>query len=102
MVEYLYYKKTPKLPQQKEKKTCPKATATFQVELPVEVDEQQARLLSAHFEAARHPYNAILSEGQRRLRRMRADPGWQAARAIPRSHKETRSQAYRALRAKHG
>ena len=26
----------------------------------------------------------ILSEGQRRLRRMRADPAWQAARAIPR------------------
>jgi hypothetical protein len=94
-------KKTPKLPQQKEKKTRPKASATFQVELPVEVDEQQARLLSAHFEAARHLYNAILSEGQRRLRRMRADPDWQAARAIPHSQKETRSQAYRALRAKH-
>ena len=94
-------KKTPQRPQQKEKKTRPKASATFQVELPVEVDEQQARLLSAHFEAARHLYNAILSEGQRRLRRMRADPDWQAARAIPHSQKETRSQAYRALRAKH-
>jgi signal recognition particle GTPase len=32
---------------------------------------------------------------------MRADPDWQAARAIPHSQKETRSQAYRALRAKH-
>ena len=41
-------KKTPKLQQQKEKKTRPKATATFQVELPVEVDEHQARLLAAH------------------------------------------------------
>src|SRR5215467_10914829 len=45
--------------------------------------------------------NAILSEGQRRLRRMRADPGWQAARAIPHAHQEARSQAYRALRDKH-
>src|SRR5690348_6794128 len=94
-------KKTAQRQRQKEKKRRPKATATFQVELPVEVDEHQASLLSAHFEAARHLYNAILSEGQRRLRRMRADPDWQAARAIPHSHKEARSQAYRALREKH-
>ena len=93
--------KTPQRQQQKEKNTRPKATATFQVELPVEVDEHQARLLSAHFEAARQLYNAILSEGQRRLRWMRADPDWQAARAIPHSQKEARSQAYRALREKH-
>jgi hypothetical protein len=38
-------------------------------------------------------YNAILSEGQRRLRHMRADPAWQAARSIPRTHKQERASA---------
>jgi hypothetical protein len=51
---------------------------------------------------ARQLYNAILSEGQRRLRRMRADPAWQAARAIPRIHKHERKRAFGVLRGQHG
>ena len=47
------------------------------------------------------PAQRLSVPGQKRLRRMRADPDWQAARAIPHSHKEARSQAYRALREKH-
>jgi hypothetical protein len=58
----------------------------------------QAKRLRAHLEAGRAFYNALLSEGQTRLRRMRADPAWQAARAIPRSHKQERATAFRALR----
>jgi hypothetical protein len=61
----------------KEKKT------TFVLELPLVVEEGSAKRVRAHLEAARQLYNAILSEGQRRLRLMRADPAWQAARAIP-------------------
>src|SRR5262249_22601897 len=37
-------------------------------------------------------------DAQRRLRRMRADPDWQAARAIPRLQKQERKRAFGALR----
>ena len=63
---------------------------TFLLELPLQVTPRQAKRLRAHLEAARQVYNALLSEGQRRLRRMRADPAWQAARAIPRTKPQER------------
>jgi hypothetical protein len=47
---------------------------TFLLELPLRLTPGQAKRLRAHLEAARQFYNAILSEGQRRLKRMRADP----------------------------
>ncbi len=77
-------------------------TPTFLLELPLVVEAGQAKRLRAHLEAARQFYNAILSEGQQRLRRMRADPAWQAARAIPRPHKQERQAAFSALREQYG
>ena len=77
-------------------------TPTFLLEMPLCVTAGQAKRLRAHLEAARQFYNAILSEGQRRLRHMRADPAWQAARAIPRSQKLERQRAFAALRAQYG
>src|SRR5215831_16883010 len=71
-----------------------KPTPTFLLELPLQVTSSQARRLRAHLEAARQFYNAILSEGQQRLSRMRADPAWQAARAIPRAEKQERTRAH--------
>jgi hypothetical protein len=65
-----------------------KKTPTFLLEVPLRVTSGKAKRLRAHLEAARRFYNAILSEGQRRLRRMRADPGGPAARTIPRSQKK--------------
>src|SRR5215831_19294503 len=79
-----------------------KQTPTFLLELPLLVTAGQARRVCAHLEAARQLYNALLSEGQRRLRRMRSDPAWQTARAIPRSQKLKRQHAFAALRAQHG
>ena len=79
-----------------------KPTPTFLLELPLQVTPGQAKRLRAHLEAARQFYNAVLSEGQRRLRRMRADPAWQAARAIPRTQKLERQRAFAALRRQHG
>jgi len=70
--------------------------------LPLLVEDGQAKRLRAHLEAGRAFYNALLSEGQKRLRRMRADPAWQAARAIPRSHTQERATAFRALRERYG
>ena len=74
----------------------------FFLELPLQVTSSQAKRLRAHLEAARQLYNALLSEGQQRLRHMRADPGGPAARAIPRSQKLDRQRAFAALRAQYG
>src|SRR6516165_9607534 len=79
-----------------------KQTPTFLLELPLEVDAGQAARLRAHLEAGRQFYNAVLSAGQRRLRRMRADPAWRAARAIARMQKQERTAAYSALRERYG
>ncbi len=77
-------------------------TPTFLLELPLVVEQGQACRLRAHLEAGRQLYNAILSEGHKRLRQMRADPAWQAARAIPRTHKQERASAFAALRQQYG
>src|SRR5712691_7696100 len=79
-------------------KETKKRTPTFLLELPLQVNESQAARLRAHLEAGRQFYNAVLSEGQKRLRRMRADPAWQEARAIPRAQKQERRAAFSALR----
>ncbi len=69
-----------------------KKTPTFLLELPLAVQAGQAARLPGHLEAGRQFYNAVLSEGQQRLRRMKADPAWQAARAIPRTHTQERPE----------
>src|SRR5436305_7180517 len=58
--------------------------------------------MRGHLEAGRALYNAVLSEGQRRLRRMRADPAWQAARSLPRTQKQERRAAFSAVRQRYG
>jgi transposase len=76
-------------------------TPTFLIELPLQVDWSQEAHLRAHLEAARCLYNALLSECNKRLRCMRNDPAWVAARALPRSKKQERAQAFSALRKKY-
>jgi hypothetical protein len=79
-----------------------KQAPTFLLELPLVVTEGQATHLRAHLEVGRQFYNAVLSEGQRRLRQMRADPAWKTARAIPRSRKLERAAAFSGLREQYG
>src|SRR5260370_19842031 len=79
-----------------------KKTPTFLLELPLAVQAGEAARLPGHLEAGRQFYNVVLSEGQRRLRQMRADPAWQAARAIPRSHPQERRAAFSAPRGQYG
>ena len=62
-------------------------TPTFLIELPLAADSVQTSHLRAHLEAGRCLYNALLSEAKKRLRKMRSDPEWQAACAIPRTRK---------------
>jgi len=79
-----------------------KKTPTVLLELPLVVEPGQAARVGAHLEVGRQFYNAVLSEGQKRLRRMKADPAWQAARAIPRAQKQERRAAFSALREQYG
>jgi hypothetical protein len=65
-----------------ERKPCKPKTPTFLLELPLLADAGQVARLSAHLEVGRQFYNAVLSAGQCRLRRMRADPA-QAGRPVP-------------------
>src|SRR6266478_4822210 len=88
--------------QTREGKQPKQKTPTFLLELPLQVEAGQAKRLRAHLEAGRQFYNALLSAGQRRLRHMKADPAWQAARAIPRTQKQERRAAFSALRERHG
>jgi hypothetical protein len=67
-----------------------RTTPTFLLELPLIVNEGQAKRLRGHLEAGRALYNAVLSEGQKRLRRMRADPA-QAGRHVPFPRRRNRS-----------
>jgi len=75
--------------QPKEHKQRSQKTPTFLLELPLVMNAGQAKRIRGHLEAGRQFYNAVLSEGQRRLRRMQADPAWQEARVIPRTHTQT-------------
>src|SRR5262245_22301268 len=74
-----------------------KTTPTFLLELPLQVNSQQAKRLRGHYEAARHLYHALLGEAMKRLRRMHADPRGPEARLIPRSDQQTRTAAFAAL-----
>src|SRR5215472_2849410 len=77
-------------------------TPTFLLELPLAVGPGQAKSLGAHFEAARCLYNTLLGEALKRLNQMRADPAWQAARALPKMQKKERAAAFSRLRQKYG
>jgi hypothetical protein len=93
-------KKKPK--REQPEKEPRRTTPTMLLELPLVVNEGQAKRIRGHLEAGRAFYNAVLSEGQTRLRRMRADPAWQAARAIPRAQKQERRAAFSALQQRYG
>jgi hypothetical protein len=85
-----------------ERKPSRTKTPTFLLELPLVAEAGQATRLGAHLEVGRQFYNAVLSAGQHRLRRMRADPAWQAARAMPQARKQERKAAFSALRERYG
>jgi hypothetical protein len=77
-------------------------TPTFLLELPLQVNPQQAKHLRAHFEAARCLYNALLGEAMKRMTQMRADPRWQEVRRIPKMHKQERTTRFSQLRLEYG
>jgi len=78
--------------------TARKKTPSFILELPLRVDWSQESRLRAHLETARCLYNALLSEANKRLQKMRHDPAWQSAQLIPRKRSQERAQAFSRLR----
>src|SRR5215467_15280464 len=76
-------------------------TPTFLLELPLQVNWSQESHVRAHLEAARSLYSALRGFAMKRLRCMRNDPAWAQARALPRSKKQERAQAFSALRKKY-
>jgi hypothetical protein len=73
-------------------------TPTLLLDLPLQVDDQQAKHLPAPFEAARCLYNARLGEAMKRFKPLRADPRWQQSRRLPKVHKQERQALFSALR----
>src|SRR5260221_14694739 len=73
-----------------ESKPSKPKTPTFLLELPLVAEAGQAARLRAHLEVGRQFYNAMLSAGQQRLRRMQADPA-QAGRPAPSPGRTSRS-----------
>src|SRR5258708_20450227 len=78
-----------------------KKAPTFLLELPLAVQAGQAARLGGHLETGRQCYNTVLSEGQQPLRRRKAPPAWQAARATPRTPTHERRASHFAPPAPH-
>ena len=73
---------------------------TFLLEVPLQVNSQQAKHLHGHFEAARHLYNALLGEVMKRLAKMRSDSRYSVARTLPTG--SARTSLFSLLRKEYG
>jgi putative transposase len=84
----------------------PNGAPTFVATIPLRATPTQAKEVESRFECARLLYNACLRVALDRAGAMRADPGWERARAMPRvaagKPNPARVQAFRQLRARHG
>ena len=77
-----------------------RSESTFVLELPLRAQIWQAHILEKRFEAARNLYNAVLAEGFKRLRAMRRDPGYEAAKKE--SDPRERRKRFSGLRREYG
>lgn len=75
-------------------------TPTFLLELPLQVNSQQAKHLHGHFEAGRHLYNALLAEAMKRLTKMRTAGRYQVARTLAKGPE--RNALFSVLRKEYG
>jgi hypothetical protein len=89
-------------------------TPSFACEFPLKAGLREVAVLGSRFEAARQLGNAVLGETQRRLARVRRDPAFEVAKALPRgswkadatseqkAQSKVRQDAFRTVKAKHG
>lgn len=83
----------------------PRGTATHVRSWPLRPASGQVRAIEARFHAGLRVYNACLAESFQRGEWMRADPGFDAAKAMPArtpAERKERSTAFRAVAARHG
>jgi len=89
------------------------STPSFICEVPLRAGLPELAVLGSRFEAARQLKNAILGESFKRLAKMRKDPGFEIAKAMPRGmtgpkatslqkvQAKARQEAFKALRDRH-
>ena len=75
-------------------------TPSFVCEFEVSATSKDLRVLRSRKEAGRQIYHAIEGEALRRLARMRHDPGFEQAKAMPKGTEK--KAAFEALRKRHG
>ena len=75
-------------------------TPSFVCEFEVSATSKDLRVLRSRKEAGRQIYHAIEGEGLRRLARMRHDPGFELAKAMPKGPEK--KAAFEVLRKHHG
>ncbi len=83
----------------------PKGAPTHVRSWPLRPDLAQCRVIRTRFFTGARVYNAVLGEFIARSRAVKSDPGWQAARQLPRRTKEERAarrSAFDAVAAAHG
>jgi len=83
-------------------RTRPKDAATHVVSVPLRLTPAQRSMEDARFEAARRVYNACLGEALRRCHKVRSDPAFESAKAMPKGTPGSRvsgarSRAFRAV-----
>lgn len=89
-------------------------TPSFVCEFEVVAASKDRRVLRSRMEAARQLFNAVLGEALFRISRMRQDPGFEVAKALPRgktgekatpqekAQAKARQEAFAVLRVRHG
>jgi putative transposase len=83
----------------------PRGAPTHVRSWPLRLDPGQNRVIRTRFRTGARVYNAVLGEFLKRSRAVRADPGWRAARELPRRSKDerrARGAALRSVQAEHG
>jgi putative transposase len=83
----------------------PKDAPTHVRSWPLRPDAGQCRVMATRFFTGVRVYNAVLGEFLTRSRKVKADPGWQAARGSPRrttKERAARAAAFRAVELAHG
>jgi putative transposase len=73
-------------------------TSSFVTEIPLVTSSSDLAALAARLEAGRQLYNAVLSEGKTRLQLLRDSELYLQAKAIPKSQKKARSEAFNKAR----
>ena len=75
-----------------------KTTPSFITEIPLRADSSQLSILATRTEAARQLYNAVLGEAMTRVRSFCNSDLYKAAKAIPKTNKKPRSEAFKLAR----